>query len=202
MTVPVEQELSDEQLMKRYLAGHPNAFQELMSRHGQKIYNFVLRQIRDASAAEELTQEAFLRVVHRADSFREESRFTTWLFSIARNLCIDHARKAKHRRTVALDAPLDRSGSGGATMLDRVADGGPGPDRQTRDKRFRETLDVALERLPDEQREVFLLREVEGLKFREIAEIVGIPENTVKSRMRYALESLRLSLAAFREEPS
>jgi RNA polymerase sigma-70 factor (ECF subfamily) len=188
--------------MKRFLAGHPDAFQELMSRHGQKIFNFILRQIRDASAAEELTQEAFLRVVHRADSYREESRFTTWLFSIARNLCIDHLRKAKHRRTVALDAPLDRSGDGGATMLDRVADGGPGPDRQARDRRFRESLEVALERLPDEQREVFLMREVDGLKFREIADIVGIPENTVKSRMRYALESLRVSLEPFKEGPA
>ncbi|MCB9730469.1 MAG: RNA polymerase sigma factor [Deltaproteobacteria bacterium] len=197
----MEQELSDEQLMKRYLAGHPSAFQELMARHGQKIFNYVLRQMRDPSVAEDLTQEVFLRVVHRAQTFREEARFTTWLFSIARNLCVDTARKAKHRRTVALDAPLDRSGDGGATMLDRVADGGPGPDRRTRDKRFRECLDSAMARLPDEQREVFLMREVEGLKFREIAEVVGIPENTVKSRMRYALESLRVSLAAFREEP-
>lgn len=193
------QELSDEALMSRYLDGDGDAFEELLERHGKRIYNFILRQTGDRSLAEDLVQEAFLRVVHRAESFRRQAKFTTWLYTIARNLCIDHARKAKHRRHLALDATLRRDESGGATLLDRVEAPNPGPDVEARDRRFRGALGRALEALPAEQREVFVMRELDGLKFREIAEVVGIPENTVKSRMRYALKGLRETLADFGE---
>lgn len=185
--------------MQRYLDGDSRAFQILLERHGQRIFSFIVRQTGDRQGAQDLVQEVFLRVVHRAHTFRGQSKFTTWLYTIARNLCIDTARKAVHRRVVLNDEPLRRGESGGATLLDRAADGGPGPDRKTRDRRFRRELQVALAGLPDEQREVFLMRELQGLKFREIAEVVGVPENTIKSRMRYALEGLRAHLAGFEE---
>ncbi len=195
----MHEDLSDEDLMKRYLAGDASAFQTLLSRHGQKIYNFILRTMGDPQVAEDLLQEVMLRVVRSAATFQGQSKFTTWLYTIARNMCIDARRRGKFRKTVPLDAPLSRDDDGGATLLDRVADTRPGQDVQTRDHRFRVALEDALTRLPDEQREVFVMREVDGLKFREIADIVGIPENTVKSRMRYALEALRLHLASFAE---
>ncbi len=171
--------------MERFLSGRASAFQVLSARHGARIYNFILRQVRDQELAKDLVQETFLRVVKNAASFRAQSKFTTWLYTIARNQCIDALRKARHRRHVPLDRPLSKDDDGGATLLDMVADDRPGQATQ------------ALGELPDEQREVFLMREIEGLKFREIAEIVGIPENTVKSRMRYALEALRGHLAEF-----
>lgn len=195
--MPVVEELSDELLMQRYLDGQVAAFQVLCRRHGPRIYNFIVRQTGDRQVAEDLVQDVFLRVVHRAESFRGQARFSTWLYAIARNLVIDHARKARHRRTVALDAPLRKGEADGDTLLDHVPDGGPGPDRRATDGRFGRELTLALAALPDEQREVFVMREIDGLKFREIADIVGIPENTVKSRMRYALEGLRAHLADF-----
>lgn len=191
--------LSDESLMRRYLEGDTSAFQTLLHRHGQKIYNFILRTMGDRQVAEDLLQEVMLRVVRSAASFQGQSKFTTWLYTIARNMCIDARRRGKFRKTVPLDAPLSRDDDGGATLLDRVADQRPGQDSLARDHRFRVALEQALAQLPEEQREVFVMRELEGLKFREIAEIVGIPENTVKSRMRYALEALRLHLAPFAE---
>ena len=190
---------SDETLMQRYLDGDASAFQTLLERHGQRIFNFIVRQSGDRQGAQDLVQEVFLRVVRRADTFRGQAKFTTWLFTIARNLCVDQARKAVHRRVVLNDEPLRRDGEDGATLLDRARDGGPLPDRGTRDRRFRVSLERALGQLPEEQREVFLMREVQGLKFREIAEVVGVPENTIKSRMRYALVALREHLAAFEE---
>src|SRR5690606_34922810 len=102
------------------------------------------------------------------------------------------------RRHLALDKPLGHDGDGG-TLLDLIGDGAPGQGEIVRDRHFVRALERPLEQLPAEQREVFLMREVEGLKFREIAEVVGIPENTVKSRMRYALEALRGHLAAFED---
>ena len=155
--------------------------------------------MRSPETAQELVQETFLRVVKNADTFRSEARFTTWIFTIARNLCVDALRRQKHRNTVALDAPLRAGESDGASMLDMVKDDQPGADHRLQDKLFSAALRGALDALPPEQREVFLMRELEGLKFREIADVVGVPENTIKSRMRYALEALRNHLAAFGE---
>lgn len=183
--------------MEQFLGGRASAFGELTERHGSKIYNFILRHVRDQELARDLVQEVFLRVVRNAATFKAQSKFTTWLYTIARNQCIDAMRRARHRRHAQLDKPLSSQDGGGATLLDMVADDRPGPNVIARDRRFVAALEAALTELPDEQREVFLMREVEGLKFREIADVVGIPENTVKSRMRYALEALRGHLAAF-----
>lgn len=186
--------------MARYQAGDAAAFRVLVERWSHRIFAFSFRYVRDEEAARDVMQEAFLRVVRNAGSFRAESRFSTWLFTIARNLCVDRQRRMKHRRTASLDAPLRADDADGATMLDRVADDAPLADRRADDHRFSARLEVALASLPIEQREVFLLRELEGVKFREIADLIGIPENTVKSRMRYALEGLRKALTELGED--
>jgi len=194
--------LADEALMQRFRLGQEGAkaaFRLLTVRYSEKVFNFILRQVRSPETAQDLLQEVFLRVVKNAASFRADSRFSTWIYTIARNLCVDAQRRAKHRYTVALDAPLRHGESDGATMLEMVKDPRPIADSRLHDQRFSGALDEALGSLPEEQREVFLMRELQGLKFREIADIVGVPENTVKSRMRYALEALRTRLAAFGE---
>jgi len=190
---------TDEVLMERFRAGEASAFRALVTRHENHIFNFVLRQVRYPETAHELVQETFLRVVKNADTFRAEARFLTWVFTIARNLCVDALRRQKHRNTVALDAPLRAGETGGATLLDMVKDDQPAADSRVQYGRFSAALRDALGALPPEQREVFLMRELEGLKFREIAEVVGVPENTIKSRMRYALEALRSRLSAYQE---
>jgi RNA polymerase sigma-70 factor (ECF subfamily) len=190
--------------MLRYQRGDRNAFAELVARHETPLFNFVLRHTRSAAAAEDVTQEAFLRVVQRAADFKHEARFTTWLYTIARNLCIDQARKAKLRRHPSLDAPAAQaSGSGERqrALLEVVADAAPGGDvvRASEWSQMRRSIVEAVEALPEDQREVFLLREVACMPFKEIAEVTGAAENTVKSRMRYALERLRAALADFEE---
>jgi RNA polymerase sigma-70 factor (ECF subfamily) len=192
---------TDEALMLAFQGGDAGAFRVLVGRWSERLHAFSYRHVRDEEAARDVVQEAFLRVVRSAAGYRAESRFSTWVFTIARNLCLDRHRRMKHRRAVSLDAPLSGEAPGGATLVERVADESPLADRRTDDRRFSDRLERALEALPNEQREVFLLREVEGIKFREIAEMLGIPENTVKSRMRYALEGLRRSLTALGEAP-
>ena len=186
--------------MQRYLEGDAVAFKTLMDRHARKLYNFLIRSSGRRDLADDLLQEVFLRVVRRADSFKGQAKFTTWMYTIARNLIIDTARRERHRKTVALDAPAYGDDVQGDTRLDRTPSPAPTPDRGASDARFTARLESALEALPDEQREVFLLREVEGLKFREIAEVLNLPANTIKSRMRYALEALRVSLADYAPE--
>jgi RNA polymerase sigma-70 factor (ECF subfamily) len=191
---------ADEALMLRYQRGDSSAFALLVRRHKTPLYNFVLRYARSPSAAEDITQDAFLRVVQRASEFKHEARFSTWLYTIARNLCIDHSRKMKLRRHASLDAAPE-SGDGSRPLLEVVATTAPEGevDRAAEWTAMRQSIVQAVEALPDDQREVFLLREVGNLPFKEIAEVTGSPENTVKSRMRYALERLRTALSNFEE---
>lgn len=188
---------SDESLMLRYRDGDVRAFELLVTRHRKPVFNFILRFVRDTAQAEDVTQETFLRLIKGADAYERQAKFTTWLYTIARNLCVDASRRGKHRKAASLDAPV--GDDDGASLLDLVPDGGAGVDRQAQSRELGARLRAALESLPDEQREIFLLREVADLQFNEIANVVGCPENTVKSRMRYALEKLREALEEYRD---
>ena len=194
-------EITDEALMIRFQGGDRSAFALLVRRHQSPLYNFALRQLRSPSAAEEVVQDAFVRVVHSAAEFKHAARFSTWLYTITRNLCIDHVRKRALRNHPSLDEPKhggDSAGDG-PTLGERTADSRSNVERTAVAAEIRERLLAAVDELPDEQREVFLLREVSNVPFKEIAEIVGVPENTVKSRMRYALERLQAALSDFEE---
>jgi RNA polymerase sigma-70 factor (ECF subfamily) len=187
---------SDEALMLAYRSGNVRAFEELVQRHRRTIFCFVLRFVPDRATAEDVTQDAFVRVIRNAATWEPQAKFTTWLFTIARNLCIDAARRAKHRRASSLDAPVGKEKEG-ATLGEFIPDGKLGADAHVSDSEVSVRIQRAVETLPEDQREVFLLREVADLQFNEIAELVGIPENTVKSRMRYALEKLRVALSEY-----
>lgn len=193
---------TDEELMVRFQRDDRAAFALLVGRHKVRLYNFVLRHLRDVSAAEEVVQDAFVRVAEAAANFKHASRFSTWLYTIARNLCVDHARKRALRRHPSLDEP-ERPADGDAfdrlDLSERTADAGANVERNAVSSEIRERVMAALYTLPDDQREVFLMREVSSLPFKDIAEIVGAPENTVKSRMRYALEHLQEALSDFEE---
>jgi RNA polymerase sigma-70 factor, ECF subfamily len=188
---------SDESLMLRYRDGDVRAFEVLVTRHRKPIYNFILRFTRDAAAAEDVLQETFLRLIKSADNYERQAKFTTWLYTIARNLCVDASRRQKHRKVASLDAPI--GDEDGAALIDMVADAGANVDRKVIGRELAKRIQEAVAALPEEQREIFVLREIADLQFNEIAEIVGCPENTVKSRMRYALEKLREALEEYRD---
>lgn len=196
------EELSDEVLLGRFNEGQVEAFEELLARYRRPVFNFVLRSVRDGSRAEEILQDVFLRVVQRSGEFRGQSKFSTWLYTIARNRCIDHGRKMVFRRHVSLDAPSRSRSAGeeqGPTLLDRVAAETRGSEREAIGHQLKTAIERAVEALPEEQREVFLMRQVQNLAFKEIAVVVGASENTVKSRMRYALERLQEALQEYED---
>lgn len=171
-----------------------------MRRYQRPIYNFVLRSVRDTEQAAELTQETFLRVVSRSTDFQGSSKVSTWIYTIARNLCIDNSRKMVFRRHRSLDQPSGGDSEGeGPTLLDRTAGSEHGSDRRVIADDVKSRIAAAVEELPEEQREVFLMRELHDMPFKDIADVVGVPENTVKSRMRYALEKLRLELDEYKD---
>jgi RNA polymerase sigma-70 factor, ECF subfamily len=183
---------SDEDLMLAFRDGDGAAFEQLVHRHKRGLYNFLLRSVHSQSRAEELLQEVFLRVIRAKDRYQRTARFTTWVYTIARNLCVDESRRQKFRRTVPLEAKRrGRSDEGGTSILDVTPAGQTATDVASEAPTIRARVAAAIQNLPDDQREVFIMRQFGGLSFKQIGEAVGAPENTVKSRMRYALEKLR-----------
>ena len=193
-------ELTDEVLMMRFQGGDRDAFAGLVRRHKTSIYNFILRQVRTRSVAEDLAQDVFVKIVQNAADFKHEARFTTWAYTIARNVCIDHLRKMSLRRHPSLDQGGGEDGDG-PTLGERTADTAPraAVDRAVIGAEMGVRITRAVEALPPDQREVFLLREIGNVPFKDIAQMTGVPENTVKSRMRYALERLQEALAEYED---
>ncbi len=187
---------ADEALLRAYQAGEDQAFELLLDRYRRPLFNFLLRSVRDRGRAEELYQDVWMRVIERCDEFRGDAKFSTWLYTIARNRCVDYQRKMVFRRHASLDATALGSSQ---SLGERVPNPGPPTDRLAMRGTLQARIAEAVEELPEEQREVFLMRQVQGLAFKEIAEVVGVSANTVKSRMRYALERLQQGLSDLEE---
>jgi RNA polymerase sigma-70 factor, ECF subfamily len=186
--------------MERYQHGDVAAFAELVSRHEKRLWNFVRRFVADAATAEDLLQEVFLRVVRSAAEWQPSAKFSTWLYTIARNLCTDNARRGAFRRADSLDqTPVPGRDDSGPHRIDKVASPRGNAEQAAMDREIATRVDHAVADLPVEQREVFLMREVMDMSFAEIASATGAGEPTVKSRMRYALERLRAALVELQD---
>ncbi|HUG73390.1 MAG TPA: RNA polymerase sigma factor [Steroidobacteraceae bacterium] len=172
---------SDESLMLAYGAGDVPAFEQLYSRHRGKLYHYLLRQLRDNALADEVFQDVWQRVIAARAGWKPDAGFATWLYTIAHHRLGDHWRSLRHRPAAPLDAD-ERTA--------RVADPDT-PERVWSEFERRRQLQLALDDLPEEQREVLLLRLEQDLTLEEIAEITGVGRETVKSRLRYAMDKLR-----------
>lgn len=180
-------EVSDESLMLAYAAGDAAAFERLYLRHRGKLYRFLVRQLHGNGAlADELFQDVWQRVISARQGWKPEAAFSTWLYRIAHNRLADHWRALQHRPPAPLDAD---------ERTERVPDDDT-PERQLSAFEERRRLHLALDELPEEQREVILLRLEQDLSLEEIGEITGVGRETVKSRLRYAMDKLRLRLTA------
>lgn len=187
--------------MTAYQQGDVAAFAELVARHEKPLWSFLRRITRDDSVAEDLLQETFMRVIHGASSWRAEAKFTSWLYAIARNLCIDQARKHKHGRPISLDAHAQRDTDSSPPLHERLPGDDFGAERLAQNRELAGRIEQAIAALPEAQREVFLMREILELPFVEIAQLLNSSEATIKSRMRYALERLRVALGEPASEP-
>ena len=181
----------DEELMTRCGRGEAEALEELIGRHGRKLYGYLLRLTGAPDRAQDAYQEVWLRIMRSAGGYSSRDRFEAWMFTVARNIVIDAGRKSQRRREDRLEEPEEE----GLSTLDREPDPGPDPEAEMQGRELGEALETALGTLAPEQREVFLLRERAGLSFAEIAKATKAPLNTVKTRMHYALGHLRKALA-------
>ncbi len=156
-------------LVQKFLAGDQRAFHDLMSAHEDRVFSICLRIMRNREHALDATQETFVKVFRRADRFTGESAFSTWLYRVTVNTCYDQLRKLKRRHADPLPETND------------PAD--PTVDDQLTAVELRPDLHAALETLPDEFRAAVVLSDLEGLPLADVAEILGVPVGTVKSRV-------------------
>ena len=183
-------QMGDFELIRAIQQKDLNAFTALVGRYERSLINFFYHHSWDRQMAEDCAQEVFLKLYTRLDSYEPKAKFTTFLFRVARNLWIDKIRAARSRPVRAsLDAPLGPDEGG--FLQDRISSGEQGPAEEMEDKERRNSLRRAVDRLPEEQKMVVLFSEFQGMKYREIGEILGIPVGTVKSRMHTAVERLR-----------
>jgi RNA polymerase sigma-70 factor (ECF subfamily) len=185
----MDMERSDETLMLAYAAGEAESFEPLYARHRGPLFRFLLRQVRVQATAEELFQDVWQRVIAARARYRPEAKFSTWLYQIASTRLADHWRAAAHRPA---------AGEEDMARLEHLAEE-DAPDHALSVFEQRRRLQRALEALPPDQREVVVLRLEQELSLEAIGEITGVGRETVKSRLRYAMDKLRSRLGPPRE---
>ncbi len=195
------EKLSDEDLMGRFAHGDNQAFELLLSRYRQQLYGFIYRNLGRHDRADDVFQDVFFEVIRARRQYRPGLKFSAWLFRIARNRAVDRLRRDALREMASLDDPREGEGGDGDGLVGRMACAQPDPERVAMESELARALEVAMDRLPHEQREVLWLKETSGLSLAEVARVVGTSENTVKSRLRYALEKIRAELGRQGYEP-
>jgi RNA polymerase sigma-70 factor (ECF subfamily) len=177
---------SDYELIKRFIKGEQSCFEEIINRHKNKVYAYICMYIRDQALAEDIFQDTFLKVIQsvRAGKYYDNGKFLSWVMRIAHNLIIDHFRRLKQINTMSNDdyeSDLFNS--------KKLAD--PTVEDHMVKVQIRKDVRKLINQLPEDQREVVILRHYAGLSFKEIADITDVSINTALGRMRYALINMR-----------
>ncbi len=184
--------MEDSAIMLELRAGNMDAFDVLLAKYRRPIISFMYRMVHNQSVAEELAQEVFLRVFRSRETYRAEARFSTWLYRIATNLGVNHARDTRYERsasTIYLDQADEETGS-----TPDVADSTPGAeDRLLRDERLRSIRDHVMA-LPERQRNAVLMHKYQGMDYRQIGEVLKLSESATKSLLFRAYQTLREKL--------
>jgi RNA polymerase sigma-70 factor (ECF subfamily) len=185
-------ESSDEELMLLYRDGEAAAFDALYARHKGGLYRYLLRQCRDAAAAEELFQDVWTSLIRARAGYTVQAKFTTYLYRLAHNRLIDHYRKHSHVAMVSFESEEGESIVELPDVRERPADDALDAKRQAG-----RLLELIAE-LPEAQREAFLLQQEGGMSVEEIAHATGVTRETAKSRLRYAMSRLRQGMREWR----
>ena len=178
--------LNDQELVQAYIQGDQAAIESLINRHRSKVYTYILLTIKNQQLAEDLFQETFIKVIQslRGGKYRDNGRFLSWVIRIAHNLIIDHFRKEKQMNSVSNDDTEVDLFNSKKLSDDNI-------EELIISSQIKTEIRILINELPDDQREVVLLRHYGGLSFKEIADQTDVSINTALGRMRYALINLR-----------
>lgn len=187
-------QVSDEDLMDYCVQGSEAAFADLVRRYKSRIVNLIYRFIRDHQRAEDLAQEVFVRVFLHRERYRKSGKFSTWIFTIAVNLAKNEIRrKVRLKNVLSLEGLQEVAGSSGFFLKDKK----PDPDRDLERDQLNDIVTKAIEKLPQRYRMALVLRDIEGLSYEEIGDILQIPGGTVRSRINRARLMLKEKLKPF-----
>lgn len=188
---------TDLNLVKRSRNGDRDAFRILVERHQRRVFGLCFGMVRNKDDAMDLVQETFVKVFKNLDSFEGQSSFYTWTYRIATNVCIDFLRRANRYRTVDYDDAIQRdedAEDAGSILPSRL---GLDPARAYGRKELLEKIEEALQKLSPAHRQAILLREVEGLSYQEMADVLEISIGTVMSRLHHARKNMQRLLADY-----
>jgi len=177
--------ISDEELIAQYLHGNETCLKMLINRHKSKIFTSIYLLVKDRALAEDIFQDAFVKVINtlRKGSYQEEGKFLQWVIRIARNLVIDHFRKLNKLPTI--------SDSEGNDVFSYISIADENREDEIIREQSHDKVRQLIQQLPEEQKEVLILRHYANLSFKEIADLTGVSINTALGRMRYALTNMR-----------
>ncbi len=180
--------MTDVELIKRFLDGDVISFNRLVKRWEKPMYNFIYRNLSNEVIAKDVCQKTFIRVYMKLNKLKDLTKFSSWLYRIALNLCRDELRKNKNRHYVSCD---HINAEQNYQPIQLKTDEDNTPDKIYDKKQIGTLLKQQLQKIPEEQRVVIIMKQYQDLKFREIADILGKPVNTVKSRLYYGLKALK-----------
>ena len=185
MFMQVMYKLNDEQLITLFKKGHSTALEELVYRHNDKLYTSIVLLVKDSFLAEDIFQDTFIKIIDtiRGDRYTEKGKFLPWAMRIAHNLCVDHFRKIK--RTPLIKTSDDKD------IFNVLGFSEPSAEEVMMTRQSHDSVRRMLDLLPEEQREVIILRHYAELSFKEIADLTQVSINTALGRMRYGLINLR-----------
>ncbi|RYY71451.1 MAG: sigma-70 family RNA polymerase sigma factor [Chitinophagaceae bacterium] len=182
----IYQHYKDEELLPLLKTGAGAAFDELYNRYGQKMFSYFIRMLwKNKEQAEDFTQDLFLKIIHHADAYMVERNFSTWLYSVANNMCKNEYRKQEVRK---LHGQISRP----EPLTEAI-----NPDL----RRFREAVHNCTNEMVEEKKTLYILRFQENLSVPDISKIMNIPEGTIKSRIFYLLKEMKEKLKAFENLP-
>lgn len=184
--------MTDTQLIHRIIDGDRSQFNTLVWRWEKPLYNFILRYLGNKELARDVTQKVFIRVYKNLTKLKDPAKFSSWIYQIASNLCKDEIKKMSRRDFISLDLIQENHDNEGYRLPEQLKEQENAlPDARVNQKQVSSIVQKALKQLPEEQRVVIIMKEYQGLKFKEIAAALNQPLNTVKSRMYYGLNGLR-----------
>lgn len=181
------QEQTDEELIRRYRAGNIEAFEALVARYQIELFHFLSRFTGNRTTADDLFQETFLQVHLSAGDFDTERRFRPWLFTIAANKARDHLRRSNRRQASSLSAPVDASSGEGGEFVDLMQADLETPPEEAHRHEVQQMVRQTVALMPEHLREILLLAYFHQFAYKEVAEMLGIPLGTVKSRLHAAV---------------
>ena len=190
-------DLQERDLIRKAKQGDMLAFEELILKHEKIVYNLALRMMNHSEDAMDISQEVFLKAYRSLSNFDERSAFSTWLYRITHNTCIDEIRKRKGKQTYSLEEDLE---SEDGSMQRQVADDGDTPEESLMRKEQKSEILRALDNLSEEHKAAIILRDVKGMSYEEIAEILELTLGTVKSRINRARNQLKSEILKIREQ--